>query len=155
MMTCCVCKEEVTVEDFVNAFPEFQGTSKIVFCGAFRRAHAYVDPMACPSGWSPVQHKLAVMLAVGHVLFNTPGGKRTIQQNGLNVEDYAGTGNITMATEGSVSIMKKVYSPQTATENDLLNSIYGTELLSLYEAINPPKTCVSPAPYYPVGYKWY
>lgn len=152
MTTCCVCAEEITVDEFSSSFPEFMGTPKMSFCGAFRRAYAYVDPNSCPTGWSHEQHKLAVMLAIGHILFKTPSGQQTIKNNGFNVEDYAGTGNITMATEGSVSIMKKVYSPNTATENDLLGSLYGTELLSLYEAINPPNACVAPAPYYPVGY---
>ena len=150
-----VCCECITAQDFYTMFPEFMGINKVEFCSIYLKAHTYIDPHACPSGWLPEQHKLGVFLAMAHCLYKTQTGQELIKKNGRAVEDYAGTGNITMATEGSVSIMKKVYSPATATESDLMGSIYGEQLLALYEGIQPPMEEVHPAPYYPVGYKWY
>lgn len=154
-MSCCVVNEIIDKSCFTNLFPEMYGISDIYFKSMFMKSHIYVDPHACPSGWTHEQHRLAVMLAIAHLFYQTSEGQKVIVRNGLSVEDFAGKGNISMATEGSVSIMKKVYSPANASENSLMNSVYGEQLLALYEAINPPQTVSECAPYYPVGYKWY
>lgn len=152
-MACCEINKEVVNKDCLTSlFPELFGISDIYFKSMFMKSHIYVDPHACPSGWSHEQHKLAVMLAIAHLFYQTSEGQRVIVKNGFNLEDFAGKGNITMAAEGSVSIMRKVYSPANATENALMNTVYGEQLLALYEAINPPQTEIECAPYYPVGY---
>lgn len=153
-MTCdvCVCGDNVTIDCFTSLFPEFYGMNDVQFCNMFMKAHIYVDPHACPSGWIHEQHKLAVCLAIAHCFFKTQEGKTIIEGNGLLSDDYVGNGNVNMASEGSVTIMKKTYSPGSATENDLMGSVYGEQLLSLYEGINPPLEEVQLAPYYPVGY---
>lgn len=152
MRECCVCDKRLDKCEFEQSFIEFVGIPEAMYKRAFLESHAYVDPRSCPSGWSPEQHKLAVMLGIAHCLYKMPSAQVIMKKNGVTVEDFAGKGNISMATEGSVSIMKKVYSPATATENDLLGSIYGEELLALYEGINPPMITPHPAPYFPVGY---
>jgi len=147
-----VCGKVITTDEFYTMFPEFMGINSVQFCAVYLKSHAYIDPHATPSGWLPEQHKLGVFLAMAHCLYKMPVGRDLITRNGFEYEDYAGKGNITMAAEGSVTIMRKVYSPATATENDLIGSVYGEQLLALYEGIEPPLTEVQHSPFYPVGY---
>ena len=151
-MNPCVCNDDLTIEEFVTFFPEFQGMEMQKFVGAFMRSSAYVDPTCCPGGWSCLQHKVAVLLATAHAFMKTPYASALLKANGAEATTEAAMGSIIMATEGSVSIMRKTITPQNATQSDLLQSPYGEILLSLMEGIQPPKTTISPAPYYPTGY---
>lgn len=144
--------KNLTIDDFLDVFPEFTGMTQRQFNSSYYKSFVYVDPHSCPAGWNYPQYKLAVMLAMAHVFYKTPFGQDLIDKNGYDASTIAGGGNIIMASEGSVSVMKKVYTPKNATENDLITSVYGEELLALYEGINPPLTGIEPAPYYPTGY---
>lgn len=156
-MECNVRGRCLTVDNFVDFYPEFEGMTKEQFFRSFRKSIAYVDPTCCPCGWTEDQHNLAVLSAIAHVFYKTPDGSNLTVENGYDESELSGMGNIMMATEGSVSIMRKTYTPKTATENDLISTAYGEVLLSLYEAIMPPLTDIQPSPYYPVGYsvRWY